>query len=185
MGAKARAAIAASATALKMMQTSADDISAAFQGMYAQKKNSKALLEDIRKYCAIKYPGKNDVTAEYTAGKGGQPEHKELVRMVDTYHASKAQTKNFRESVKAGSLILKTNMQGARDAIANLDKLIVAKASKKSDTGINPIKKINAAIKTKSLSGLRAQKTLIDQAIATVNRETLAIVAYAEKKMGT
>ena len=56
--------------------------------------NTIAVRVDLVKYCAIKYPGKNDISNAYNSGKSGQPQeretHKELVRMWHTCVASKA-----------------------------------------------------------------------------------------------
>ena len=49
--------------------------------------------------------------------------------------------------------------------------------------GMNPLKKIEAAIQTKSLGNKREHKKAIDQAIADVSALTIAIVDYVEKKM--
>jgi hypothetical protein len=180
MGAKAKEAIKAGESAIAGMRTNANDMVAAYQGMYAQKKNTAAFRGDLINFAAAKFPGKNDLTADVMSGS---PAGQELKRLFEGITKSKAQTQVYRESVKAGSLLLKQNIDRARAAIVALDKLIIAKAAKKDAAGSNPLKKIGAAIQTKSLGNLRDQKRAIDTAIAEVNAMTIAIVDYAERKL--
>lgn len=176
MGNKAKAAMTTASNAVKMMKTHCNDVIAAYQGMYNQKKITAQFAQDLSNYAIKKYPGQNDLSTYYAtdaAVKGG----------FDNIQKSKAQTKQFRQSVLAGVVMLKKSMEDARSALAELDKLIASKAAKKTAAGKNPIKAIAAAAKTKSLPDLRKNKDEVVKALADTNAMAIAIIDYAEKKM--
>jgi hypothetical protein len=176
VGDKAKTAIKNSQTAMARMQTNANDLVQAYMGMVNQKKITAQFRTDLLAYANKKYPGKADLSAEYATDDV-------VKRCADGMAGSKAKTREFRQSIMVGTVTLKQNMASARGAMDELNKLITAKAAKKAAAGSNPLKKVAAAVKTKSLGSLRDQKTAIDKALGEVNALTIAIVDYAEKKM--
>lgn len=175
MGAKAKAAMQAGESAIGAMKTNANDLVQAYMGMVNQKRVTIQWRKDLLAVATKKYPGKQDLSAEYAS----DPVIKNL---FDTIDKSKAQTRGFRQSILTGTVLLKQNIAKAQAAMDDLNILIIAKQGKK-DAAKNPLAKVAAAIKTKSLGDLRDQKKAIDKAIGEAHALTVAIVDYAEKKM--
>lgn len=178
MGEKAKKAINEAEISLKSIQTALNDLVQHFQAYSVQKQGRAETAAKIVEHVKKKYPGAADTSVIPSTDQTGQA-------MLKGYLAMKEKGKGFKKDAQRDLIILDQNLVRGKNALAELDKLIVAKAQKRDAATINPITKVANLVNTKSLGSLRETKIKLTTLFETVNRESIGIRAFFNKTKDT
>lgn len=172
MGSKAKALIGEAKTSIANINRTLNTVAGNFQGVCNTKTLKKETLSKFIAYCQKKYPGTTDVGKHYSTDAT-------IKAYVDDIVKKKNTIRGYKTDCAVALKLLDSEMKNARNALAKLDKMIIAKQQKRDKA--KGLKKLAAKAKTKSLGDLRKSKAQIDKVLGQANRETLGVKAYFKK----